>query len=60
MCHKNEVCGNSQLYTVSSHGKWHNEVGGELIRVAVQRAAPIGGFLDWKPMVPVTQWVVVK
>ncbi|WP_414582360.1 precorrin-6y C5,15-methyltransferase (decarboxylating) subunit CbiE [Scytonema sp. PCC 10023] len=49
--------------TVESEQKllqWHNQVGGELIRVAVQRAAPIGGFLGWKPMVPVTQWVVVK
>ncbi|MCX7595256.1 MAG: precorrin-6y C5,15-methyltransferase (decarboxylating) subunit CbiE [Fischerella sp.] len=40
--------------------QWHNQKGGELIRVAVQRAAPIGGFLGWKPMVPVTQWIVVK
>jgi len=49
--------------TVESEQKllqWYNHVGGELIRVAVQRAAPIGGFLGWKPMVPVTQWVVVK
>jgi precorrin-6Y C5,15-methyltransferase (decarboxylating) len=49
--------------TVESEQKllqWHNQVGGELIRVAVQRAAPIGGFLGWKPMVPVTQWVVMK
>ena len=49
--------------TVESEQKllqWHNQVGGELIRVAVQRAAPIGGFLGWKPMVPVTQWVVRK
>lgn len=49
--------------TVESEQKllqWHNQVGGELIRVAVQRAAPIGGFLRWKPMVPVTQWVVMK
>lgn len=49
--------------TVESEQKllqWHNQVGGELTRVAVQRAAPIGGFLGWKPMVPVTQWVVMK
>lgn len=49
--------------TVESEQKllqWHQQVGGELIRVAVQRAAPIGGFLGWKPMVPVTQWVAIK
>lgn len=36
--------------TVESEQKllqWHNQVGGELIRVAVQRAPPIGGFLGW-------------
>ncbi len=49
--------------TIESEQKllqWHNQVGGELMRVAVQRVAPIGGFLGWKPMAPVTQWVVVK
>ncbi|MEC4814377.1 MAG: precorrin-6y C5,15-methyltransferase (decarboxylating) subunit CbiE [Scytonema sp. PMC 1069.18] len=49
--------------TVESEQKllqWHNQKGGELIRTAVQRVAPIGGFLGWKPMVPVTQWMVVK
>ncbi|MCP6759504.1 MAG: precorrin-6y C5,15-methyltransferase (decarboxylating) subunit CbiE [Fischerella sp. CENA71] len=49
--------------TIESEQKllqWHNQVGGELMRVAVQRIAPIGGFLGWKPMTPVTQWVVVK
>jgi precorrin-6B C5,15-methyltransferase / cobalt-precorrin-6B C5,C15-methyltransferase len=49
--------------TVESEQKllqWQHQLGGELIRIAVQRAAPLGGFLGWKPMVPVTQWVVVK
>jgi precorrin-6Y C5,15-methyltransferase (decarboxylating) len=49
--------------TIESEQKllqWHNQVGGELIRVAVQRVAAIGGFLGWKPMVSVTQWMVVK
>jgi len=40
--------------------QWHNQLGGELIRVAIQRAAPIGKFLGWKAMAPVTQWAVVK
>jgi precorrin-6Y C5,15-methyltransferase (decarboxylating) len=40
--------------------QWHSQYGGELLRMAIQRAAPIGKFLGWKAMVPVTQWVVVK
>jgi precorrin-6Y C5,15-methyltransferase (decarboxylating) len=39
---------------------WHGQWGGELTRIAIQRAAPIGKFLGWKAMAPVTQWAVVK
>jgi precorrin-6B C5,15-methyltransferase / cobalt-precorrin-6B C5,C15-methyltransferase len=39
---------------------WHRQVGGELIRIAIQRTQPIGNFLGWKPLIPVTQLVVVK
>lgn len=35
---------------------WHAQVGGSLIRVAIQRAAPVGGFTGWRPAMPVTQW----
>jgi precorrin-6B C5,15-methyltransferase / cobalt-precorrin-6B C5,C15-methyltransferase len=34
--------------------------GGEINRIAIQRAAPVGKFLGWKAMAGVTQWVVVK
>lgn len=40
--------------------EWHHQVGGEFTRIAIQRAHPIGKFLGWKPLAPVTQWVVVK
>src|SRR5467141_2209038 len=40
--------------------QWHSQWGGELTRVAIQRAVPIGKFLGWKAMAPVTQWAVVK
>jgi precorrin-6B C5,15-methyltransferase / cobalt-precorrin-6B C5,C15-methyltransferase len=33
------------------------EHGGSLRRVAVSRAAPVGRYLAWKAMAPVTQWV---
>jgi len=40
--------------------QWHSQLGGELTRLAIQRTAPIGKFVGWKAMVPVTQWAVVK
>jgi precorrin-6Y C5,15-methyltransferase (decarboxylating) len=39
---------------------WYARLGGELTRLAVSRAAPVGGFTGWKPMAPVTQWSVTK
>jgi precorrin-6Y C5,15-methyltransferase (decarboxylating) len=39
---------------------WHARVGGDLIRVLLQRAGPVGGFTGWRPSMPVTQWVAVK
>ncbi len=40
--------------------EWQQQVGGTLTRIAIQRTEAIGSFLGWKPMVPVTQWSVVK
>ena len=40
--------------------QWHQQVGGELTRIAIQRTQNIGGFLGWKPLIPVTQLVVRK
>jgi precorrin-6B C5,15-methyltransferase / cobalt-precorrin-6B C5,C15-methyltransferase len=40
--------------------QWHRAVGGELTRIAIQRTQSIGSFLGWKPLIPVTQLVVVK
>jgi precorrin-6B C5,15-methyltransferase / cobalt-precorrin-6B C5,C15-methyltransferase len=39
---------------------WHRQVGGELTRIAIQRTQPIGDFIGWKPLIPVTQLVAVK
>jgi precorrin-6Y C5,15-methyltransferase (decarboxylating) len=41
-------------------GSWHARVGGELVRVSVQRAEPIGSYTGWKPAMPVTIWSAVK
>ncbi|MCY7367571.1 MAG: precorrin-6y C5,15-methyltransferase (decarboxylating) subunit CbiE [Chamaesiphon sp.] len=40
--------------------QWHQQAGGELTRIAIQRTQNIGGFLGWKPLIPVTQLVVLK
>ncbi len=34
--------------------------GGELARIAISRAEPMGRTVGWKAMVPVTQWTLVK
>jgi precorrin-6Y C5,15-methyltransferase (decarboxylating) len=38
----------------------HARLGGELIRVSVERVEPIGGFTGWRPARPVTQWAYTK
>jgi precorrin-6Y C5,15-methyltransferase (decarboxylating) len=40
--------------------EWHERAGGELARIAVERAEPIGQRLGWRPMRAVTQWAAVK
>lgn len=34
--------------------------GGDLVKLSVARAAPIGGLSGWRPSMPVTQWALVK
>jgi precorrin-6Y C5,15-methyltransferase (decarboxylating) len=38
----------------------HATLGGELTRVAIARAEPMGGMQAWRPALPVTQWVWEK
>ncbi len=38
----------------------HAQFGGALTRIAVSRAEPVGPFQGWRPLMPVTQWSVVK
>ncbi len=38
----------------------HALMGGELIRIAIERAGAIGGRSGWRPALPVMQWVWVK
>ncbi|MEM6727868.1 MAG: precorrin-6y C5,15-methyltransferase (decarboxylating) subunit CbiE [Pseudomonadota bacterium] len=34
--------------------------GGELSKISVHRAEPVGGLTGWRPLMPVTQWSLVK
>lgn len=34
--------------------------GGRLVRIAISRAEPIGGFTSWRPLLPVVQWSACK
>jgi precorrin-6B C5,15-methyltransferase / cobalt-precorrin-6B C5,C15-methyltransferase len=34
--------------------------GGSLTRIAIQQVAPVGKFLGWKALAPITQWSVLK
>jgi len=52
----NAVTVESEQKLFEYQSKW----GGELTRIAIQRAEPVGQFTGWKAMAPVTQWVVVK
>jgi precorrin-6B C5,15-methyltransferase / cobalt-precorrin-6B C5,C15-methyltransferase len=36
------------------------QYGGKLDRIAIQRAEPVGRFLGWKALNPVTQWFICK
>ncbi|RWC90771.1 MAG: precorrin-6y C5,15-methyltransferase (decarboxylating) subunit CbiE [Mesorhizobium sp.] len=38
----------------------HNKHGGDLIRIAISRASPVGSMQAWRPAMPVTQWSWVK
>jgi precorrin-6Y C5,15-methyltransferase (decarboxylating) len=39
---------------------WFGRVGGDLVRLGVQHAEPVGRFTGWKPAMPVTVWSVTK
>jgi precorrin-6Y C5,15-methyltransferase (decarboxylating) len=40
--------------------EWYGRLGGELVRLAVAHAAPVGGFTGWRQAMPVTQWSITK
>lgn len=40
--------------------EWWKKRGGELTRMSVEQAAPIGTFTGWQSLRPVVQWSIVK
>ncbi|WP_421700190.1 precorrin-6y C5,15-methyltransferase (decarboxylating) subunit CbiE [Ancylobacter sp.] len=38
----------------------HAALGGDLTRLSIARAVPVGGLTGWRPAMPVTQWSWVK
>lgn len=38
----------------------HTQLGGDLARLAISRASPVGSMQAWRPAMPVTQWSWVK
>ncbi|MEO0830141.1 MAG: cobalamin biosynthesis bifunctional protein CbiET, partial [Pseudomonadota bacterium] len=38
----------------------HHRHGGDLVRLQVHRAEPVGSFRGWRPAMPVTQWSRIK
>ncbi|MFI7705765.1 precorrin-6y C5,15-methyltransferase (decarboxylating) subunit CbiE [Nonomuraea sp. NPDC049480] len=39
---------------------WYAKLGGDLVRLAVQRASPVGGFTGWRAAMPVTVWSITR
>ena len=40
--------------------QWHQRLGGDLTRISVARAHPVGRLVGWQSLAPVTQWAIVK
>lgn len=38
----------------------HASHGGDLVKLSVNRAEPVGPYRGWKPLMPVTQWSLIK
>jgi len=38
----------------------HKKYGGELVRVQLSEASPVGAYHGWRPSMPVTQYSLIK
>jgi precorrin-6Y C5,15-methyltransferase (decarboxylating) len=40
--------------------EWQRTEGGQLVKLALSYAGPLGGFTTWRPALPITQWQVTR
>lgn len=52
----NSVTLESEAQLIALHAKH----GGELVRLQIHRADPVGGLTGWRPSMPVVQWSLIK
>jgi precorrin-2 C20-methyltransferase/precorrin-3B C17-methyltransferase len=52
----NAVTIESEARLIARHARY----GGDLMRMMVSRADPVGGLHGWRPMMPITQWTATK
>ena len=52
----NAVTLESEAILLAAHGKF----GGEICRLSVSRASPVGDLTGWRPLMPVTQWSLTR
>ncbi|MEZ5648696.1 MAG: precorrin-6y C5,15-methyltransferase (decarboxylating) subunit CbiE [Alphaproteobacteria bacterium] len=52
----NVVTAEGETILLSACEAW----GGTMARLAISRLEPLGGFRSWRPLLPVTQWMVRK
>ncbi len=48
------------LETEALLSKWHGDKGGQLLRVELSEAAPLGRMRGWNRARPVTQWSATR
>lgn len=52
----NAVTLESEQRLIALHAKY----GGDLVKLSVNRAEPVGPYRGWRPLMPVTQWSLIK
>jgi len=54
------VCNAVTLESEAALVALYKRHGGDLVKLQVNRAEPVGGLTGWRPLMPVTQWSLVK
>ena len=54
------VCNAVTLESEALLLEMHKTYGGQLVKLIVNRAEPVGRLTGWRPLMPVTQWSLVK